>query len=145
MILKPLKNKNVWRKLIFIKLVTIVKAVIIILIVPPLKKLEIKLELVVTRKLEKLIQSSREKFLWSLQNFRRFSCFLRKVDPCDFFVGWNDSTLFISTLYKVHVIEFIETNMFPVFFPKKKKDFVKAKPFMKFQTERNTFGCEWAS
>ena len=48
------------------------------------------------------------------------------------------------TLYKVHVIEFIETNMFPVFFPKK-KDFVKAKPFMKFQTERNTFGCEWAS
>ena len=51
MILKSLRNKNVWRKLIFIKLVTIGKAVIIILIVPPHKKLEIKLELVGTRKL----------------------------------------------------------------------------------------------
>ena len=107
MIVKSLRNKNVWHKLIFIKLVVIVNAVIIILIVPPRKKLEIKLELVGTRKLEKLIQSSREKFLWSLQNFRRFSCFFRKVDPCDFFVGWNDSTLFMSTLYKVHMIEFI--------------------------------------
>ena len=48
------------RKLIFIKLVIIVNTVIIIPILHPRKKLEIKLELEGARKLEKLIQSSRE-------------------------------------------------------------------------------------
>ena len=68
------------RKLIFIKLVIIVNTVIIIPILHPRKKLEIKLELEGARKLEKLIQSSRENSNGSLHKKNSIKDFFSKCD-----------------------------------------------------------------
>ena len=85
------------------------------------------------------------KILMVIAKFQKIFLFLEEGWPLRLFCGleWFH-LIYINSLQSacdwVHLNQYI-----PSVLSKKKKDFVKAKPFMKFQTERNTFGCEWAS